>query len=387
MPPTSRPNLYTYILYALLILGTCTTAFGIELMMEAIEFSERFLCWLIAIVISIVLFGLWKIQETVFIPISPEYRDKRIWAAHILTPVFAVLVSGMSSYVFIFHDTATKMHMEQGVVEAQLAQGHANTAMNRMLLFANVVESKVNTLGNMAEAEKSGLFSGRGGEGEVYRRIREAEQKLKGVSDLLTQSEIKVKDLIDSTNIHIGRMRRAIPISGDPRQGLEAYTKAQRQFFTDFQALSEQNLSLQVKTMLSGFENTMVTTSDRNQQTHLARINREMLNIADSLITSMEEQRLKIDLPSEWSMGSPVYLSLLYIKGGFNIAIMVIMLETAPLLILYMLWGKYREEMEEDTSDGTIDLKQLGTLTKALKSILELNKDKEKENAKEEDEK
>lgn len=379
-------KLLKLVLYALLLLGTIMTALGLELIMEVETFWNRALCWLMSLVISITLFGLWHVQQTIFIALSPAYRDKRIWLVHILTPIFAVLVSGVSSYVFVYNSTATKLHMEQGVVDAQIAQGHANTAMNRMLLFANVVESKVNTLANMAEAEKSGLFSGRGGEGEVYRRIREAEQKLKGVSDLLIQSEIKVKDLIDSTNIHIGRMRRAIPISGDPRQGLEAYTKAQRKFFTDFQALSEQNLSLQVKTMLSGFENTMVTTSDRNQQKHLARINREMLSISENLVTSMEERSLKIDLPPEWSMGSPVYLSLLYIKGGFNIAIMVIMLETAPLLLLYMLWGKYREELEEDTSDGTIDLKQLETLTKALKSILELNKDKEKETDKEEDE-
>ena len=299
----------------------------------------------------------------------------RLCGVHILTPIFAVLVSGMASCVFIFNKMAYRLHMEAGIYQTNEALGNANTSSQRLLLFKEVVKGKAGTLNELAEGEKSGLLTGRGGEGEVYRRIKEAEGKLAGISDLLVQSEITVSDLNSSAKIQIQRMRRAIPTKGSALEGLEAYTKAQRNFYTDFQTLSEQNIALQVKTMLGGFENTMVGTTDPDQAAHIARINRHMSEIAESLIAAMEEQTLKIEKPKEWSIGSPVYLSLLYIIGGFNIAIMIILLEISPIFLIWAMWAKHREFTEEGLGNKTIELDQLNTLTVAIKEILDLNKE------------
>lgn len=360
---------------SVLLVGTITGGLGMELIAEAETFWQKAVCWLIAIVVSIVLYGLWTINEKIFITINPVYRDKRLWAVHILTPIFAVLVSGMASYVCIFHKMAYRLHMEAGIYQTKEALDNANTSSQRLLLFKEVVKGKAGTLNELAEGEKSGLLTGRGGEGEVYRRIKEAEGKLAGISDLLVQSEITVSDLNSSAKIQIQRMRRAIPTKGSALEGLEAYTKAQRNFYTDFQTLSEQNIALQVKTMLGGFENTMVGTTDPDQAAHIARINRHMSEIAESLIAAMEEQTLKIEKPKEWSIGSPVYLSLLYIIGGFNIAIMTILLEISPIFLIWAMWAKHREFTEEDLGNKTIELDQLNTLTVAIKEILDLNKE------------
>ncbi|MCC2616701.1 hypothetical protein LJ739_10655 [Aestuariibacter halophilus] len=375
MTNQNQSRLFKLITIPLIIVGTITGALGMELIMGAETFWQHAICWLIAIVVGIVLYGLWKIQETIFITIDPLYRDKRLWAVHILTPIFAVLVSGMASFVYVYHNTAYRLHMEEGIVDAQNSINHAAKSANRILLFKDVVRSKVGSLEDLAKSEENGLVTGVGGRGEIYRRIIEGKDKLNGISDLLIQSEININSLLDSANIQIQRMRRAIPVNGSPFDGLEAYTKAQRNFFTDFQTLSEQNLALQVKTMLSGFEQTMVSTHDRDQATHMARVNREMGIISESIIAALEEQDIKIEQPPEWRVSSPIYLSVLYIANGWSIALMVILLEVSPIFLVWAQWAKHRQTIAEPIEESTVSLKSLETLVTAIKRIIQLNKD------------
>lgn len=259
--------------------------------------------------------------------------------------------------------------MEFGITQAEVSLGSANTAAERTLALSDSVRSQARSLADMAVAEAEGRYTDQPGKGVVYHRLMETSETLSNVYRLLDQAEIDIRGQLDSASIEIQRMRRAIPAKGDPLEGLEAYSKARRGFETEFQKLAEQNVALKVRTALDGIQDSLITSDSL----HLAKVNRDINRKAERLMAAFEDQSIKIERPEPWSIGSPVYLSLLYIKHGWTTVLLVILLEAVcPLFLLWSMWAKHRERIGEDLDSSTVDLKQLEMLTKGVSRILEM---------------
>lgn len=355
-----------------LSIGCFTGYEGYMLMFTGDDWKTHFTALLLATGGSFACTGLlWFILHKVIIRLEPAYRKKIAPIMLAGTVLIAFNLGAMPTFVRLGHDLGYTLHLNQGVVVYQEALDKANASSRRALIFKAIIRSKQTEVSNLAAAEADGLVSGVSGRGETWRRLKQGESALASIVEMLEEQEVATNAIIQTATTHLRRMRRSIPTDPNisPLEGLPEYLKAQRAFSNSFQHLLENDVRLQIKTSLEGLEDSIVTSEDRRQTLNLKKVDQKLSSIAESVITALEEQDVKVyPLPS-WSMGGPVWTCLKYIGHLWQALGVALSIELVPLFWLFACWAQHRQNIEENIDTTAYTLSQLTKLTEAINAM------------------
>lgn len=335
---------------------------------------------LIAIAGALCAAGLWKAQSDIFIRLDDIYRDRRMWAAHFLTPVFLTLINALPSYTYMSLFSANELHMNAGIEQARESLDRANAANRSLLDLGDIIRANASELAALGESAANGEVSGKAGKGVIYRRVKQGERQLLSIVEMIERSEQETNQLITSANNALKRMRRAIPSNGSPLEGLPEYEKAQRDFSDNYQKLSQKNIALQIKTALAGLENSIIAVANQDQKQSLDLIDNKLKEMAHSIITAAEDQQTTLDPLPEWHIEAPVRVTLMYINHLWSTAALTICLEISPLFFLWGIWALSRQESEDVLEETVFSLRQYEVLAEMMKRLTRLQTDFEQKN-------